>query len=172
MPFSSTPLGDINWTCNMDNVTGLTWERKLFANSSLHGLGLLDDNTYSYRWGGVSHQGSNYGTYHSDWDEIITASNNDNYCGHSDWRIPTKQELMDILDYMGPFIWVNSHGTTYIDPEVQFFDHRDNIPTFWTATPSADSETTAWAINFKTGRPEQIDRTTELRVILVRGAQQ
>ncbi len=169
LPFSSTPLNDTSWQCNTDNVTGLTWERKFVANSSIHGLGILGVETYSYRWGGESHQGSGLGTYYSDWNEIIDSSNNNNYCGFSDWRLPSKQELMDILDYMGPFIWGGAHGATYIDPEVQYFDHRDNIPTFWTSTPSAQDESKAWAINFKSGRPEQLDRTTLLRVVLVRG---
>jgi len=172
----NTALGAQNWHCNRDNVTGLVWERKIPFSTGIHGLGVAGDDTNQYRWGGITHVGSNYSSdsnpYYDDWDVIINASNTENLCGFSDWRMPTRAELADIIDYSGPWTWNSNHGTIYIDPTIQFLDYRENTPIFWTATPSAQLENYAISINFKTSEINHINRNAKYNVILVRGEKQ
>lgn len=60
----------------VDQGTGLVWTK----NANLPGKPLLwkaDDNVYSF----------------------VQKLNNDNYAGYSDWRVPTKEEMTELLDY-------------------------------------------------------------------------
>lgn len=73
-PMSYTVRKHNNDECVKDNVTGLLWEQKTTANK---------DNTYTW----------------DDTAQHINALNAANYCGYSDWRLPTREELMSIIDY-------------------------------------------------------------------------
>ena len=88
------------WACVQDNVTGLVWEVKT-TTAGIHNK----DNTY--RWGGVTHQGSSFGTYYSDWDVLVNGTNSESLCGFNVWRVPNTTELMSIVD--------NSFPNTSID---------------------------------------------------------
>lgn len=71
-------------TCVRDNITGLIWEGKTDDG------GLRDkDNTYTNEGGGAAGDTSGY----------VAAVNALNLCGFSDWRLPTMQELINLVDY-------------------------------------------------------------------------
>ena len=80
------------WSCVKDNVTGLLWEHKNTDNSSIH------FNNHFYQWGGVTHLGSNFGTYYNDWDVLVNGTNGETLCGKDNWRVPTNMELMSLVN--------------------------------------------------------------------------
>lgn len=97
------------WSCIRDNVTGLIWENKISDGNAVdqtfnaladarHGQRLyngsasndpdLNDNTYSTDTrfsGSVSN--------------LIATANADSLCGFTDWRLPTVNELLGIVDF-------------------------------------------------------------------------
>lgn len=154
----SEPVGSTIWKCTRDNVTGLYWEVKTNDNS-------IHDVDNLYQWGGLTHVGSNYGLYNNDWDALVVATNNENLCGFSDWRVPTKEELSDILDYGAARIWAQYYQT----PTFIYFNST-NLR-FWTATPSAVADDLAWYVNFKTGEFDNQSRNANFAIVLVRGEQ-
>lgn len=88
------------WSCVRDNVTGLTWEVK--TTNGLHGRG----NTYSWyeldntKNGGIAGfknrgncVGSSCDTY-----SYKAAVNAQRFCGATDWRLPSRAELLSIVN--------------------------------------------------------------------------
>ena len=59
--------------CIIDNVTGLHWQRH-------------DASTSQRQFG-------------ADWHSYIDAANSSAICGHSDWRIPSANELLSLVDF-------------------------------------------------------------------------
>lgn len=88
--------------CVKDNVTGLVWEQKT-DDGGLHDK----DNTYSWynpdsKTNGGDVGGQNGGVCkgsNCDTQSYIQALNSANYCGYSNWRLPTLPELISIVDY-------------------------------------------------------------------------
>ena len=79
--------------CVKDNATGLFWEQKT-------------DNVRSIRHKDWKYQKSNgpFGVACGALTQCDTTSylkklNADNYCGYSDWRLPTRTELLGLVDY-------------------------------------------------------------------------
>lgn len=149
---SELPAGAGSWACVRDNITGRVWEVKADD-------GGIHDQDNTYRWGGVTAQGTGLGTYYPDWNVLVNGSNNEVLCGFSDWRVPTPQELRSLVNMgrSGPAI-----DTTYFP----------NTPPqdFWSATPSVFfSPNSAWNVNFNLGHQNSFAFRTELaRVRLVR----
>lgn len=51
-----------------ENVTGRTWEAKT-EDAGIH------DTNNTYRWGGFTALGDDYGIYYGDWDDLVDGSN-------------------------------------------------------------------------------------------------
>ncbi len=142
--YATTP-----WACVKDNVTGLVWEIKT-TDSSIH------DKDNTYRWGGETHQGSNYGAYYNDWNVLVNGTNSESLCGFSDWRVPNTTELMSIVD--------NSRYYPSID--TNFFPNTASVG-YWSASPFAYKSYHAWEIYFDLGVSSSDYRVNGLRVRLV-----
>ncbi len=166
--YTTTP-----WACVQDNVTGLIWEVKT-ANSDLH------DQNDSYTWynsdsatnggevgyadsSGNSCEGYVAGqpaTYCN--TEAYTARvNAAGWCGHSDWRMPTRKELQGIVsfDRVAPAI------------DTEYFPNTPVVSVVWSGSPYADYSVYAWFVDFGNGDSGGVNRGNGYQVRLVRGGQ-
>lgn len=112
------------WSCVLDNVTGLMWERKTNA-IDIHGI----DTVFFYFDSDYSKNGGRPGYILKDaetrepildadgkeqankdecseseavcltTEEFVAETNQENLCGYADWRMPHKTELMSIVNY-------------------------------------------------------------------------
>lgn len=144
LPSTATLGSDANdWACTRDNVTGLLWEVK------------VNDPTH------LRHQGHSYTWYNTDPDTnggdpgveddpsavcsgmskcntqaYIKAVNEQaqGLCGHKDWRMPTQEELVSLLDYGRTNV-----NQPMIDPD--YFPHTSSSPAVvdWAGLGSAAS---------------------------------
>lgn len=126
--------------CVQDNVTGLTWEVKTTANAG---------TTYSWNAAGTYAESVNSGG---------------GLCGHSDWRIPSRRELLSIVD----------HDRALPAVDTPFFPNTSTSISsrHWTADPDLSAPLGAryWTINFAFGDSSSgIEGATAQLVRLVRG---
>ena len=104
-----------------------------------------------------------YGTA-TDASGFVSAVNATNLCGYSDWRLPTVDELLSIMDY----------GTAYPAPTIDttwFPNTQDNM--FWSASSLVGSPAYAWKVDFNYGFTYGLNyyRSSSFYVRLVRGGQ-
>ena len=119
-----------------DNATGLMW----VANPTAAGVG---------------------GTY--TWANAITACENLNYAGHTDWRLPNIKELMSIVDY-------EAYNPTI---DQNFFTCQSYY--YWSSSTDVSSAhpggTWAWLVSFSSGLAQTGVKTGATYVRPVRGGQ-
>lgn len=148
-PLSSSAT---SWACVRDNVTKLVWEIKT-TSAGAH------SRNNSYQWGGLTAIGRDHsgrkGVYSDDWNSLVMDSNNNNFCGSSDWRLPTVTELSSIINGDRKFPSI----------DLDYFPTTDR--NYWTSSPYVGSETLAWAIGFANGGDFLRSRDTSLTVRLV-----
>jgi hypothetical protein len=163
------------WQCVQDSVTGLMWEIKTGGNSIIGDEGINDaDDRYSWHNSDPASNGGgpgftdNQGEVCSDYDSenpetycntqaFVERMNKNAWCGFADWRIPTRKELLSIVDYGNSRPMIDSD---YF-PEVGQF--------IWTSTPLALGSISAWGVNFNYGNSFSIDKRNARQVRLVRG---
>lgn len=161
------PDDAVTWSCVRDNVTGLVWEMKT-DDGGLHGK----DWTYSwYNSTGVNDGGDpgvpSYGSCGGsvaagcDTEKFAAAVNLVGLCGASDWRLPSRKELLTIVD--------NSRFNPAID--TKYFPNTRSS-TFWSASPDANYFIEAWDVSFVNGVSSYgQQKLWGLSVRLVRGGQ-
>jgi len=109
------PDSAMQWACIKDNQTGLIWEVKLNAN------GIPHRGSDRFRWGGKGalQPGTSFcvmlgnkrnqkkfcdkappmwdgSRYHNDWNVLVDVSNNEQYCGISNWMVPSQSQLLSL----------------------------------------------------------------------------
>jgi hypothetical protein len=152
--------GPNNWACTRDNVTGLMWEIK--NESGLRSA----SNTYTwYNPAGKTNGGEpglrNGGTCPDgscDTHAYVRAVNGVGLCGATDWRLPTRKELLSIVD--------NGRFDPALDPG--FFPDTSS-GNYWSSSPYADQANSAWQVYFQYGEAYPVDKKQENHVRLVRG---
>jgi len=74
------------------------------------------------------------------WDNANTYCNNLNLAGHSDWRLPTKKELLGIVIYgrYNPAIYTSVFPNTVASK-------------YWSSTTDAHYTGRAWYVDFNNG---------------------
>ncbi|PID44951.1 MAG: hypothetical protein CSB47_10535 [Proteobacteria bacterium] len=160
-----------SWTCVKDQRSGLVWEVK-------RDDGGVHDANDRFTWYSTDFS-TNAGTLGSaagstdsceGYDAAASTSycntqafakrvNDAKYCGLNNWRMPTRDELVSIVNY----------GTVNPSADIGFFPlTRSDL--YWTATSvysSTISGDQAWAINFNYGGSSKEDKVKSLRVRLV-----
>ena len=153
--------------CVKDNVTDLVWEQKTNDDG-------LRDKDWMYTWynPNSSTNGGNAGTQNGgicynkangaqcDTQGYIQALNAANYCGYSDWRMPSDNELFSIVDY--------SRYSPSINP---IFMNTQSSGYYWSASPDANRNDLAWGMYFENGITVINPRLNSLYVRAVRGSQ-
>lgn len=130
------------WDCVRDNHTGLIWEVK--TTSGLRSM----DNTYTWYNPDPTTNGGSAGVQNGgnctgsacDTHAFVQAVNQEGLCGASDWRMPTRRELMSIV-----------HNGRY-NPAIDT-DYFPNTPSiwFWSSSPYASHSNSAWYVYFGYG---------------------
>ncbi len=148
-----------------DTRTGLMWEKK----DSFDAADSIDcpgsptcvnphdaDNRYTLSIDGSMPDGSAYT------DFLAKLNGGSGFAGHTDWRLPTVDELQNLVDHatFDPAINAafNKACTATCTVATCSCTVRDD---YWTTTPVADIPTnSAWIVNFNRGIVEARDDTT------------
>ncbi len=154
------PDDALGWSCVVDAQTGLMWEVK------------VDDpvdpghfeHTYSWYQPDIQIDGGQPGLVDGgscagsrcDIDGLVTAINDLRLCGVTDWRLPTREELMSLINAG------NSNPAISTD----YFPLGGGET--WTNTPVAADSGAAWRVQFDTGSLGATSKSNPMRVRLVR----
>jgi len=182
----STKVNGFDFTsvanCVQDNNTGLMWEVKATA-----GSGGLRDTNNTYTWYntnaatnggmvGIPNGGVCIGNTRCDTEKYVADVNaltgTSRLCGFTDWRLPTIEELLSIVD--------NSFGSFGSDPipgisagkktiDRGYFPNTTRV--YWSASPYAGQNILAWAVDFNFGTTSVNGKNVKGSVRLVRGGQ-
>lgn len=129
LPDQTVPFGTTPWSCIRDQVTGLWWEVKT-KDGGLH------DRNWTYTWFDSSGLGTggDPGTANGgicvdltscDTEKFVAAVNAAGLCGHGDWRLPGRDELVSIFD--------GTRGTDALSAD-WFPNNSTTNSTWWTST--------------------------------------
>lgn len=169
------------WACVKDNVTGLIWEIKQNLGNGF-GEGLHDaDDRYHWYDSDTNNNGGFIGySYdpnssaaltlctdynlaepetHCNTQAFINRVNVEEYCGFTDWRLPTQNELAQII--------ANDHHSPSIDSDY-FPNTRAGL--YWSSPYSKDDKL-AWVVDFNAGGNNALNKLNYYHVRLVRGGQ-
>jgi Protein of unknown function (DUF1566) len=83
--------------------------------------------------------------------------NNLALCGYADWRVPTRKELLTLVDYGQSIPMIDNN---YFPSSGEFV---------WSATPLALESNSAWGVYFNYGNSFSIGRQNARQVRVVRG---
>lgn len=148
-----------------DLATGLMWEKKCDCDGGLH------DFRASFAWAGDD--GDEDETIWS-WLESINEEGGGGFADHDDWRIPTVQELVTIVDYER----FNPSAATEFDAAQCGLGCDDlgdsacsctEMNSYWSSTAYADGSHAAVAVGFNLGLVGDLSRHEHLPVRAVRG---
>ncbi len=159
------------WACVLDNVTGLLWEVKVNDITS------LQHKNWTYSWydsdtttnggqPGTQNAGNCIDSANCDTEKFVAAVNNRGLCGYSDWRLPSAEELMSLVDNS-----VTSPGPVI---DAAFFP---NTPTtnawMWSSTVnvapnSVTGQLGIWLVDFGSGHFVDANRSFSSAARLVR----
>ena len=131
------------WACVRDTNTGLMWEVKseddVMRNSG---------NLYSwYNPEGEALQGKAdggrcKGEAGCDTYAYIQAVNKQNYCGHNDWHLPTREQMQTLVNFEGDDIKAKINN--------QYFP-RTKPSWYWTSSEHNNKDDYAWYVLFRNG---------------------
>jgi hypothetical protein len=166
---SSAPLGSgvDDWACTRDNVTGLVWEIKRAESGHPRGV------NHKYTWLNMQSPDGNLGSLGTNLtcgqtlgvltpcntETFVAAVNAAGLCGAHDWRLPTRTELLGIVNY----------GRR--DPAIDSTYFPLSSPSnYWSSTP-VPLMSEAFSVYFETGLSITHYKSSDYRVRLVRSAQ-
>jgi hypothetical protein len=94
------------------------------------------------------------------WEEAMTQFNDLLLAEHTDWRMPTREELRSIVDYskITPSIYINEFPNTVLG-------------NYWTSTANPFQENHIWCIHFYNGNDNYQSKTNQYYSRAVRGGQ-
>lgn len=148
------------WACVRDDRTGLMWEVKT-NDGSVH------DANNTYRWGGLTAKDRDNidreGDYYDDWNTLIISTNENSYCGYSDWRVPDNAQYMSLVNFGKGF------GPLILKIDQDYFPNATG-DFYWTSSPyrGEHSEFYAWAFQLAFGNNKNLQRYQASPLRLVR----
>ena len=151
----------VNWECVEDKSNRLTWEVKKDD-------GGVRDRDHSYSWlreiggvkDGIGDGGRCKGGVSCDTSSYARAMNEQNLCGYSDWRLPTRAELETLVEF-------NSNPTQATINKTYF---PQAIPSwYWTASEHPHRKDYAWYVLFRNGVALNDLKERPKHIRLVRG---
>jgi len=93
---------------------------------------------------GVADGGRCKGEADCDTNAYIEAINQQGFCGHNDWRLPTRDEMMGLVSY--------ADGSGKVTINTNYFPQA--LPSwYWTASSNKSRPEFAWYVLFKNGVP-------------------
>lgn len=133
---------DAEANCVTDNLTGLMWVKDL--------------NTVTIN----SVAAGSITTWQNALDSIATANSGAGYCGHTDWYLPTVNDLKSLLNdgQSSPATWLNGQG---------FANIKTN--NYWSSSTYATDTNRAWLVLFSVGYVISATKTDNNYVWPVRG---
>ena len=138
-------LGDGNeqWTCVQDTQSGLMWEVKAQDDAMRNANNLyswFDPESSSVK--GKPDGGRCKGDVDCDTYAYVRVMNEKKYCGYSDWRLPTKEQMQTLV-YL-------DNGNETVKINKQYFPQT--MPSwYWTASENSNSDELAWYVLFRNG---------------------
>ena len=163
------------WSCVLDQVSGLMWEVKKPGNQVKADGGLHDaDDVYSWysndwdinggavgNWGRHNALCSGYtngeSSTYCNTESFVNRVNANGLCSFTDWRIPTVAELNSLVNF----------GVTEPAIDQKFFPNTQGAP-YWSSSLIADSTDRARYVNFRFGQTIWSPRREFYRIRLVR----
>jgi hypothetical protein len=149
------------WTCVHDTNTGLMWEVKS-EDDAMRKSGNL------YSWynperktlQGEADGGRCKGDADCDTHSYIQAMNKQNYCGHNDWHLPTREQMQTLVDFEGGDIKTKINN--------QYFP-RTMPSWYWTSSEHSNKNDYAWYILFRNGHAlsDLKERPKHIRLVRV-----
>jgi len=94
------------------------------------------------------------------WDEACAYCEDFTLAGYSDWRLPSKKNLISIVDY----------GTYNPSIDTAFFLGTDAWY-YWSSIPDANYPLAAWVVNFNAGHVDGYNKNYTFYVRCVRAGQ-
>ena len=141
------------WSCVRDETSGLIWEVK--TSSGLHAA----QHTYSWYHSDASlgmeeNGGHCVDNNNCDTEKYIAAVNAARLCGHSNWRLPSQQELLSIINY-------GSTQAPLLDSN--FFPNTGQTQSYWSSQHLPRFNRSRF-VNFATGITGNTDTLATLGV--------
>lgn len=154
----SYPITD----CVKDNITGLTWEGKTATGwrAGSNGYTHYDNTAAAQFWDGASPVNPTQAQMDAASNSVgyKNAVNASKLCGYTNWRLPTTDELLSLVD--------RSAATGAMVDATWFPNVGDR---YWSSSPYADLAANAWFVNFSNGSVGNSDRYgSNFQVRLVR----
>ncbi|WP_405632758.1 PKD domain-containing protein [Pseudoalteromonas sp. Ld20] len=169
-----------DFSCIRDNVSGLIWEVKSPNTGTLPSSTQLREGQNHYTWYLTSSNGIQQGSVagssdtcstisHCGLQAYVDAVNSLDYCGGTNWRVPTYSELLSLLDYskQGQSVLIDSDFFPNT-PSVSLLTHLR----YWSAQTAADgtSLSQAYIIDMNDGNDLAYPKNNTAFVRLVRTA--
>ena len=131
------------WACVHDANSGLTWEVKSKDDTMRNPNNLYSwfkiENQIS---DGIQDGGRCKGDTACDTNAYVQAMNAQNYCGHNDWHLPTREEMQTLVELK------NNKDRVKINK--QYFPET-KASWYWTSSENQDNNNFAWYVLFNNG---------------------
>ena len=141
----NTPTTDFNGTVDdtvLHSLTGLVWDRCSLG--QIWNAGSCTAVATTYNWQNALKE--------------VKIRNDANHLGHSDWRMPNRDELHSITEDCG------------LDPAInQLIFPNTSMLNYWSASSYARGPNSGWVVHFGHSGTSTISKTNSYNVRLVRG---